>query len=109
MAFQGQGDAALVENRDVAQRLPVEKSRKKASGWKTFLDWSGDLGLDLGDIWKIWSHIAKPHQGLKPFSSFSGSFIIGMEGCRVIETYHVKVRKKPEAVFFRHRITLGAW
>lgn len=34
------------ENRDVAQRLPLEQSRKKAFGPSSFPDWPGNIHLD---------------------------------------------------------------
>lgn len=34
------------ENRDVAQRLPLEQSRKKALGPRSFPDWPGNIHLD---------------------------------------------------------------
>lgn len=47
MESKSQADATLVkENRDVAQRLTKEQSRKKASECKSFPDWPGNLGLD---------------------------------------------------------------
>lgn len=36
-------------------------------------------------------------------SLFQGSFIIGTEGCRVTETYYLRVRKKLRAVFFKQK------
>ena len=68
MESQSQADTVLLkENRDVAQTLPLDRSRKKAFGPRSFPDCPGNEHVDGGDIIKACCHIGKPRHGSKPY------------------------------------------